>query len=91
MKVSVRRRLRANLLMSTCTSVQLMRLGVGTKESPRDSTLISESESCTVERLMTVLLGLVSCVLFLGAGSSVLLMDIMRVDCLTTCSRSVHR
>ena len=54
MKVSVRRRLRANLLMSTCTSVQLMCLGVGTKESPRDNTLISESESCTVERLMTV-------------------------------------
>ena len=34
--------------------LNLMRLGVGTKESPRDDTLISESESCTVERLMTV-------------------------------------
>lgn len=31
-----------------------MRLGVGTKESPRDNTLISESESCTIERLMTI-------------------------------------
>ena len=30
-------------------------------------------------------------VVFWGAGSSVLLMDIIRVDCFTTCSRSVHR
>ena len=34
--------------------MQLIRLGVGTKVSPRDNSLISVFESCAVERLMTV-------------------------------------
>ena len=66
-----------------------MRLGVVTKESPRDSSFIWESESCTVERLMTVSSWSGEVVFFLGACSSVFLMDIMRVDGFTTCSRSV--
>ena len=41
-------------MISACTSDQLIRLGVGTKVSPRDNSLISVFESCAVERLMTV-------------------------------------
>ena len=40
--------------MSACISDQLIRLGVGTKVSPRDNSLISVFESCAVERLITV-------------------------------------
>ena len=41
-------------MISACISDQLIRLGVGTKVSPRDSSLTSVFESCAVERLMTV-------------------------------------
>ena len=40
--------------MSTCTSAQLMHLGLRKKESPRDNSLISEPKSCIVESLMAV-------------------------------------
>ena len=41
-------------MISACISDQLIRLGVGTKVSTRDKSLISVFESCAVERLMTV-------------------------------------
>ena len=44
----------ANSLISACTSGQLMRCGVGTKVNPRERSLISACESCTLERLITV-------------------------------------
>ena len=53
-KNSLRRKRLANSLMSACTSGQLMRCGVGTKVNPRERSLISACESCTLERLITV-------------------------------------
>ena len=50
----LRRKRLAKSLISACISDQLILLGVGTKVSPRDSSLISLFESCAVERLMTV-------------------------------------
>ena len=44
----------AKSFMSACSSDQLIRLGVGTKDSPRDNNLVSELESCAEERLITV-------------------------------------
>ena len=55
---------------------------MGTKESPRDNSLISDSESCTVERLLTVSswFGEFVFLLWEHMGSSVALMDIMGID-----------
>ena len=44
----------AKSLISAYIADQLIRLGVGTKVSPPDNSLISMLESCAVERLMTV-------------------------------------
>ena len=54
MKNSLRRKRLAKSLISACISDQLTRLGVGTKVSPCDKSLILVFESCAVERLMTV-------------------------------------
>ena len=53
-KNSFSRKRLAKSLISACISDQLIRLGVGTKVSPRDKSLISVFESCAVERLITV-------------------------------------
>ena len=53
-KNSFSRKRLAKSLISACISDQLIRLGVGTKVSPRDNNLISVFESCAVERLITV-------------------------------------
>ena len=48
-------------MISACISDQLTLLGVGTKVSPRDNSLVSEFESRTVERLITVSLSCSGC------------------------------
>ena len=53
-KNSFRRKRLAKSSMSACISDQLMRCGVGTKVNPRESSLISASDSSTLERFITV-------------------------------------
>ena len=53
-KNSCRRKRLAKSSMSSCISDQLMRCGLGTKVNPRESSLISASESCTLERFITM-------------------------------------